>query len=65
MTVTSNLAGLMVWSFIPSNVAGRTKKSVTTTLMFVACEFYESHVFLVTLRQVVGRDRTRLTADLT
>lgn len=36
MTVTGNLPGLMIWTCLPSNVAGRTKKSVTATLMFIA-----------------------------
>jgi hypothetical protein len=36
MTVTGNLPGLMIWTLLPSNVAGRTKKSVTGTVMFIA-----------------------------
>ncbi|KAG7446491.1 MFS general substrate transporter [Guyanagaster necrorhizus] len=36
MTVTGDIAGLMIWTFIPSNVAGRTKKSVTSVILFVA-----------------------------
>lgn len=36
MTVTGNLPGLLIWTFLPSNVAGRTKKSVTGTVIFVA-----------------------------
>ncbi|KII84837.1 hypothetical protein PLICRDRAFT_167211 [Plicaturopsis crispa FD-325 SS-3] len=36
MTVTGNLPGLLIWTFLPSNVAGRTKKSVTATVLFVA-----------------------------
>lgn len=34
--VTGNLPGLLIWTIIPSNVAGRTKKSVTATVLFVA-----------------------------
>ena len=26
---------LVIWTFLPSNVAGRTKKSVTATLLFI------------------------------
>lgn len=26
----------MIWTFLPSNVAGRTKKTVTATVLFVA-----------------------------
>jgi hypothetical protein len=26
----------VIWTFVPSNVAGRTKKTVTTTVLFVA-----------------------------
>lgn len=29
MSVTANVVGLMLWTFIPSNVAGRTKQTVT------------------------------------
>lgn len=36
MTVTGDVAGLMIWTFVPSNVAGRTKKSVTSIVLFVA-----------------------------
>ena len=36
MTVTGNLPGLMIWTMLPSNVAGRTKKSVCSTTLFVA-----------------------------
>lgn len=36
MTVTGTLPGLLIWTLLPSNVAGRTKKSVTATLMFIA-----------------------------
>lgn len=28
--------GLMIWSMLPSNVAGRTKKSVVSSLIFIA-----------------------------
>lgn len=27
---------LVIWTFLPSNVAGRTKKTVTSTVLFVA-----------------------------
>lgn len=36
MAVTGNLSGLLIWTILPSNVAGRTKKSVTGTVLFVA-----------------------------
>lgn len=36
MTATSRLTGLMMWTLFPSNVAGRTKKSVIGTVMFIA-----------------------------
>lgn len=36
MTVTGDLPGLMIWSLMPSNVAGRTKKSVTSSVLFTA-----------------------------
>jgi ACS family allantoate permease-like MFS transporter len=36
MTVTGNLPGLLIWTILPSNVAGRTKKSVTATVLFIA-----------------------------
>lgn len=36
MSTTGDLSGLMIWTILPSNVAGRTKKSVTGTVMFVA-----------------------------
>ncbi|KAF9878393.1 hypothetical protein CkaCkLH20_03885 [Colletotrichum karsti] len=36
MTVTGNLPGLLIWTMLPSNVAGRTKKSVTATVLFVS-----------------------------
>lgn len=26
----------MIWTFLPSNVAGRTKKTVTATILFIA-----------------------------
>lgn len=35
MTTTGTLPGLLMWTLLPSNVAGRTKKSVTATLLFV------------------------------
>ncbi|KAL2210225.1 MFS general substrate transporter [Sarocladium strictum] len=36
MQVFGTLSGLMIWTFLPSNVAGRTKKTVTATVLFVA-----------------------------
>ncbi|KAJ5113980.1 hypothetical protein N7456_002514 [Penicillium angulare] len=36
MTIVGNVAGPLIWTFVPSNVAGRTKKSVTGTVVFVA-----------------------------
>ncbi|OIW34816.1 MFS general substrate transporter [Coniochaeta ligniaria NRRL 30616] len=36
MQVFGTLPGLMIWTFLPSNVAGRTKKTVTATVLFVA-----------------------------
>lgn len=36
MTVTGRLPGLMIWTLLPSNVAGRTKKSVTGAVIFIA-----------------------------
>lgn len=36
MTVTGTLPGLMIWSFLPSNVTGRTKKSAVSTAIFIA-----------------------------
>ncbi|KAF2770249.1 MFS general substrate transporter [Teratosphaeria nubilosa] len=36
MTVTGDLPGLLFSTLLPSNVAGRTKKSVTATLLFVS-----------------------------
>ncbi|KAH7029875.1 major facilitator superfamily domain-containing protein [Microdochium trichocladiopsis] len=30
------LPSLLVWTFLPSNVAGRTKKTVTSTILFIA-----------------------------
>jgi ACS family allantoate permease-like MFS transporter len=29
MSATANIVGLMLWTFVPSNVAGRTKRTVT------------------------------------
>lgn len=34
--MTGNLPGLLIWTILPSNVAGRTKKSVTATVLFIA-----------------------------
>jgi hypothetical protein len=31
MSCTANVVGLMLWTFVPSNVAGRTKKTMTQT----------------------------------
>ncbi|GAP84456.1 putative major facilitator superfamily transporter [Rosellinia necatrix] len=36
MQSTGTLPGLLIWTFVPSNVAGRTKKTVVTTVLFVA-----------------------------
>ncbi|KAI0102626.1 major facilitator superfamily domain-containing protein [Nemania sp. FL0031] len=36
MQATGTLPGLLIWTFVPSNVAGRTKKTVMTTVLFVA-----------------------------
>jgi MFS transporter, ACS family, allantoate permease len=36
MTVTGNLPGLLIWTILPSNIAGRTKKSVTSAVLFIA-----------------------------
>ncbi|KAF4968679.1 hypothetical protein FSARC_3965 [Fusarium sarcochroum] len=36
LQVFGSLPGLMIWTFLPSNVAGRTKKTVTATAIFVA-----------------------------
>lgn len=36
MQVTGSLPGLMIWTFLPSNVAGRTKKTTTSTVLFIA-----------------------------
>ncbi|KAH7311398.1 major facilitator superfamily domain-containing protein [Stachybotrys elegans] len=36
LQVFGSLPGLMIWTFLPSNVAGRTKKTVTATILFVA-----------------------------
>ncbi|EIM84644.1 MFS general substrate transporter [Stereum hirsutum FP-91666 SS1] len=35
MSVTGNINGLLIWTFVASNVAGRTKKSVVSTIMFI------------------------------
>lgn len=35
MTTTGTLPGLLMWSMLPSNVAGRTKKSITATGLFI------------------------------
>ncbi len=32
---SGDVAGLLLWTFVPSNVAGRTKKSVTSVILFV------------------------------
>ncbi|KAL1758284.1 major facilitator superfamily domain-containing protein [Schizophyllum commune] len=36
MTNTAGVCGLLIWTFLPSNVAGRTKKTVTSSIMFIA-----------------------------
>jgi hypothetical protein len=36
MTATGRLTGLLLWTLLPSNVAGRTKKSVVGSVMFIA-----------------------------
>ncbi|KAL4769412.1 hypothetical protein BDW60DRAFT_218992 [Aspergillus nidulans var. acristatus] len=36
MQVFGTLPGLMIWTFLPSNVAGRTKKTVISTVLFIA-----------------------------
>ncbi|KAJ1328156.1 MFS transporter ACS family allantoate permease [Microdochium nivale] len=36
MQVFGVLPGFMIWTFLPSNVAGRTKKTVTSTILFIA-----------------------------
>ncbi|KAI1264399.1 MFS general substrate transporter [Xylariaceae sp. FL1019] len=36
MTATGSLPGLLIWTFAPSNIAGRTKKTVTSIVLFVA-----------------------------
>ncbi|KAI0399851.1 major facilitator superfamily domain-containing protein [Xylaria palmicola] len=36
MQSTGSLPGLLIWTFVPSNVAGRTKKTVMTSVLFVA-----------------------------
>ncbi|KAL0581258.1 hypothetical protein V5O48_000741 [Marasmius crinis-equi] len=35
MTMTVNINGLMLWLFVPSNVAGRTKKAIVSSILFV------------------------------
>ncbi|ESK88825.1 major facilitator superfamily transporter [Moniliophthora roreri MCA 2997] len=36
MTMTVNINGLMLWLFVASNVAGRTKKSIVLSILFIA-----------------------------
>ncbi|KAL4877384.1 major facilitator superfamily domain-containing protein [Aspergillus karnatakaensis] len=36
MQVFGTLPGLMIWTFLPSNIAGRTKKTVVSTILFIA-----------------------------
>ncbi|KIK63483.1 hypothetical protein GYMLUDRAFT_41151 [Collybiopsis luxurians FD-317 M1] len=36
MTMTGNINGLLLWMHVPSNVGGRTKKSVVSSIMFIA-----------------------------
>ncbi|KAH6685478.1 hypothetical protein F5X68DRAFT_210208, partial [Plectosphaerella plurivora] len=43
LQVFGSLPGLMIWIFLPSNVAGRTKKTVTSTVLFIGyCMFVAS-----------------------
>ncbi|KAF9261628.1 MFS general substrate transporter [Marasmius fiardii PR-910] len=35
MTMSVNVNGLLLWLFVPSNVAGRTKKSIVSSILFV------------------------------
>jgi hypothetical protein len=38
LTVMANLAGVMIWTFLPTNVAGRTKKvSLTGNVQKAGC----------------------------
>ncbi|EOO00485.1 putative mfs general substrate transporter protein [Phaeoacremonium minimum UCRPA7] len=36
ITIIGNVAGPLIWTLVPSNIAGRTKKSVTGTVLFIA-----------------------------
>ncbi|KAL2822888.1 major facilitator superfamily domain-containing protein [Aspergillus granulosus] len=36
LQVFGSLPGLMIWTFLPSNIAGRTKKTVVSTILFIA-----------------------------
>ncbi|KAK4080977.1 hypothetical protein Trihar35433_2082 [Trichoderma harzianum] len=36
MMATGRLPALLIWTLLPSNVAGRTKKSVTSAIVFIA-----------------------------
>ncbi|KAJ2973197.1 hypothetical protein NQ176_g6746 [Zarea fungicola] len=36
ITVIGNVAGPLIWTLVPSNIAGRTKKSATGTVLFIA-----------------------------
>ncbi|KAL6690541.1 MFS general substrate transporter [Trichoderma pleuroticola] len=36
MMATGRLPAVLIWTLLPSNVAGRTKKSVTSAIMFIA-----------------------------
>ncbi|KAJ4203428.1 hypothetical protein FSOLCH5_007733 [Fusarium solani] len=36
ITIFGNVAGPLIWTLVPSNIAGRTKKSVTSTVLFIA-----------------------------
>ncbi|KAG7095022.1 hypothetical protein E1B28_005816 [Marasmius oreades] len=35
MTMSVNINGLLLWIFVPSNIAGRTKKSIVSSILFV------------------------------
>jgi hypothetical protein len=36
MTITGKLPGLFIWTILYSNIAGRTKKFVTSAVLFIA-----------------------------
>lgn len=37
ITIIGQICGSLVWSMLTTNVAGRTKKSVTAIVIFIAC----------------------------